>query len=247
MPPDPEPKPHEPAREDDIERLRRYYREQFLPQNAWSTLLPRPYLYLRQRQRRLRDALLECGIDSSEKVRGLDVLDVGCGTGTNMAWLVELGADPARCAGIDLMSESVDAAKERLPGARWFVGDCTSTDVGGPFDLVVLIAVLTSVKDAALKRRIMDRCFALLRPGGVLFFYDYMTRKEDPGTANYKRLTYEEVDGYLGGRAMRWYKRDLLRSPLAERIVARHGVVAAELVQALGLFNIEGSFGYVRA
>jgi 2-polyprenyl-3-methyl-5-hydroxy-6-metoxy-1,4-benzoquinol methylase len=205
-----------------------------------------PYLYLRQRQRRLRDTLLACGIDTPERLRGLDVLDVGTGTGTNLAWLVELGADPSRCSGIDIMPESVAVARERLPLVRWYSGDFSSTDVGGPFDVVMLLAVLTSILDPSLKQRIVDRCFSLLRPGGVLFFYDYMSKKEVRGSENYKRLSYAEVDRYFRGRTARWWRRDYLRASVANRIVPRFGVTAAELVQALGVFNIEGSFAYVR-
>ncbi|UQA58058.1 class I SAM-dependent methyltransferase [Polyangium aurulentum] len=231
---------------EELERIERFYSQEFLPQNAWSTLRQRPYLYLRQRQRRMRDALLACGIDTTEKLRGLDVLDVGSGNGTNLAWIVELGADPARCTGVELVPQSIAAARERLPCIRWIDGDFTGADVGGPFDLVMLVAVLTSIRNVELKRRIVERCLSLLRPGGIFFFYDYMTLKEDPGSPNYKKLTYEEVEGYLGGRKPHWFKRDLLRPELAERILRRFGITAAEIVQATGLFNIEGSFAYLR-
>ncbi len=231
---------------EELERIERFYSEEFLPQNAWSTLRPRPYLYLRQRQRRMRDALLACGVDTTEKLRALDVLDVGSGGGTNLAWLVELGADPARCTGVELVPQAVASARERLPYVRWIEGDFSATEVGGPFDLVMLVAVLTSIRNVELKRRIVERCLSVLRPGGIFFFYDFMTRKEDPGLPHYKRLTYAEVEGYLGGREPHWFKRDLLRGNLAERLVERYGVTAAEIVQATGLFNIEASFAYLR-
>jgi SAM-dependent methyltransferase len=242
----PEEEGDERAIEQDLDRIRRFYRDRFLPENAWSTLLPRPYLYLRQRQRRLRETLIACGIDTPERLRAIDVLDVGAGTGTNLAWLVELGADPARCTGIDLMPESVAVARERLPQIRWLAGDFSTADVGGPFDVIILVAVLTSIKDPALKQRIVDKCISLVRPGGVFFFYDYMSHKDEPGSDNYKRLSYAELDGYLRGRKAHWYKRDYLRASLAEKIVERFGVTAAELVQSLGVFNIEASFAYVR-
>lgn len=230
----------------DLQRIKQFYDKDFLPKNAWSTLLPRPYLYLRQRQRRLRDSLLEAGFGSAAQMRQLDILEVGAGTGTNMAWLLELGADPARCTGIDLLPASVAAARERLPSVRWLSGDFSTTDVGGPFDVVAMIAVITSVKDAGLKKKIMEKCLASVRPGGIFFFYDFMCYGEDPGSEHYKQISYKEFDAYLGGRKARWFKRDLLRGSLAESLVPRFGVVAAELLQALRIFNIEGSFAYVR-
>jgi 2-polyprenyl-3-methyl-5-hydroxy-6-metoxy-1,4-benzoquinol methylase len=228
------------------QRIERFYTERFLPANAWSSLRPCPYLYLRQRQRRMRETLIECGIDTPEKLHELRVLDVGCGGGTNLAWLVELGVDPAHCTGIDLVPKRIETARSRIPNVRWFDGDVTTTDVGGPFDFVMILAVLTSVTYAPLKQQIMDRCFSLIKPGGVFFFYDLMSLREDPGTKDYKKLTYPEVEGYFGGRNARWFRRDLLKESLAKRLTTRHGVTIAEFVQATGLFNIEASFAYVR-
>lgn len=231
--------------DEELDRIKQFYRDQFLPQNAWTPLTPRAYLYQRQRQRRIRDALRECGVDTPDRMAELDVLDVGCGTGTNTTWLLELGANPSRCTAIDLVPESFAVAQRRLSGVRVLLGDFSTTDVGGPFDVVLLIAVLTSIVDPVLKRRVVDKCLSLLRPGGVFFFYDYMCTAEEPGSPNYKRISYDELDRYVGSHRMRWYKRDLLKSSLAERVVSRHGVVVAELLQALRIFNIEGSFGYV--
>ena len=92
----------------------------------------------------------------------------------------------------------------------------------------------------------MLRCLSLLKPGGTFFFYDMMSKRDDKGSKDYKKLTYSEVETYWGGRKARWFRRDLLNPSLAKSMTARHGIVAAELVQATGLFNIERSFAYVR-
>jgi SAM-dependent methyltransferase len=227
-------------------RLERYYNEEFLPSNPWTTLAPRAYLYLRQRQRRIRETLLACGFDTPSKLVSLEVLDVGSGGGTNIAWLIELGVNPGHCVGIDLLPKRVDLAKARIPNVRWIQGDVTSTEVGGPFDFVMLIAVLTSIKSAELKQRIVDKCFSLLKPGGVFFFYDLMCLREHVDAKDYKMLTYEEMEGYFRGRQARWYRRDLLKYGYAERWPERYGITIAELAQATGFFNMEASFAYVR-
>jgi SAM-dependent methyltransferase len=236
------------AFDDQADAIRRFYRERFLPQNAWWPIQPHAYICQRQRQRRIRQCLLEMGVDSFEKLRALDVLEVGCGGGSNLAWLVEMGSDPRKCVGIDLVPERIAQAKERVAGVRWLEGDILGTDVGGPFDVVLLFAVLTSVTNAEMKKRIVDRCLSLLRPSGALLFYDLMTRRVDPGTPDYKKLTYEELEGYLGGRRPRYFKRDYLRRDVAERFASfpRMGLFAAEIVQAIGWFNIEATFAYVR-
>lgn len=227
-------------------RIERFYNQDFLPANAWTTLAPRAYLYLRQRQRRIREALLECGFDTPEKLSQLRVLDVGSGGGTNIAWMIEMGASPANCIGIDLLPNRVTTAQARIPNVTWLQGDVTTTDVAGSFDFVMLLAVLTSVTYAPLKQKIVDRCFSLLKPGGVFFFYDVMCLREHQTNGDYKMLMYEEMEGYLRGRKAKWYRRDLLKSSYAERWTQRYGITLAEWLQALGLFNMEASFAYVR-
>jgi len=246
MPPESTTAPNDQPLAEERQRIERFYTERFLPANAWSSLRPCPYLYLRQRQRRMRETLIECGFETPEKLRELKVLDVGCGGGTNLAWLIELGVPPAHCAGIDLVPKRIEMAKARLPNVQFYEGDVTSTDVGGPYDCVMLLAVLTSVIYAPLKKQIVDRCFSLLKPGGFFFFYDMMSLKEDPGSKDYKKLTYPEFAGYLGDREARWFRRDLLKESLAKRLTDKHGVTVAEFVQATGFFNIEASFAYVR-
>jgi 2-polyprenyl-3-methyl-5-hydroxy-6-metoxy-1,4-benzoquinol methylase len=229
------------------EAIRRFYKERFLPQNAWWPIQPHAYLCQRQRQRRIRQSLHELGLGTFERLRSLEVLEVGCGGGSNLAWLVEMGADPTRLVGVDLVPERIEQARQRCAGVRWLDGNILTTDVGGPFDVVLLFAVLTSVINADTKQRIVDRCFELLRPSGALLFYDLMTLREDAGTQDYKRLQYEELEGYLRGRRPRYFKRDYMRRDVAERLLPRVGLLGAELVQATGLFNIEATFAYVRA
>jgi SAM-dependent methyltransferase len=234
--------------ENDLSAIKRHYTETFLPSSPWSSLInTHPYLVYRQRQRRIRDALVACGITTRERMRALDVLDVGCGAGSNLAWLVELGADPARLTGNDLIEDRIAEARRRFSGIRFIAGDFLRADVGGPYDVVMLLAVLTSVTNPELKRRIVERCFELLKPGGIFFFYDRVRRAESPGSAHYKVLTFRELDEYFNGRPARYFRRDLLKGSVADRIVPRFGVAVAELVQATGLFNIDGTFAYVRA
>jgi 2-polyprenyl-3-methyl-5-hydroxy-6-metoxy-1,4-benzoquinol methylase len=233
--------------ERDIDAIKRHYTERFLPSNPWASLInTHPYLCQRQRQRRMREALVACGVRTPEALRGLSVLDVGCGAGSNLAWLVELGADPSLLTGVDLLAERIDVARSRFAGIRFVAGDFVQSDLGGPFDMVMMLAVLTSVTNPELKRRIMEKALRLLKPGGIFFFYDLVSRRQRRGTAAYQVLTFAEIDAYLAPRKVRYFRKDLLRGDVAERLVRRLGVTAAELVQAAGVLNIDGTFAYAR-
>lgn len=231
----------------EIEAIKRHYTERFLPSNPWASLInTHPYLCQRQRQRRVREALVACGVHTPEALRRLSVLDVGCGAGSNLAWLVELGADASGLTGVDLLPERIDVARSRFAGIRFLAGDFVQSDVGGPFDMVMMLAVLTSITNVELKRRIMDKALGLLKPGGIFFFYDLVSRRQLPGTADYQILTFAELEGYLAPRQAHYFRKDLLRGDVAERLVGRWGVTAAELVQATGLFNLDATFVYAR-
>lgn len=231
----------------DLESITRHYTERFLPASPWASLLnAHPYLCQRQRQRRMRQVLMECGVRTPEALRELDVLDVGCGAGTNLSWLIDLGADASRLTGVDLLEPRIEAARARFAGIRFLSGDFVKADVGGPFDLVMMLAVLSSVLNPALKQRLMEKALSLVKPGGIFFFYDLVTRKQLAGNANLRYLTFAELEGYVAPRKLRYFRRDFLSDRVAERIVPRWGVAVAEFVQSTGLFNIDSTFAYCR-
>jgi SAM-dependent methyltransferase len=79
---------------------------------------------------------------------GLRVLDVGCGSGHLLAAL-----QPSRGVGIDISAAAVAAARKRYQGTplHFFEGDGASREllaqVGGPFDVVVMVNVVTHLTD----------------------------------------------------------------------------------------------------
>ena len=97
-------------------------------------------------------------------VRGLDVLDLGCGTGRHTAWLAESGA---RVAAVDFSGEMLERARLKVPDAdvRFVVHDLHEPLPLGDatFDAMVSGLVLEHLRD-------LDGFFIearrVLRPGG---------------------------------------------------------------------------------
>lgn len=87
-------------------------------------------------------------------VKGLDVrsiLDVGCGSGENLALLHEAGG--YELAGADISPHALELARKRVPRAEFSVLDIEETRLDQQFDLVISVQAIEHVADdvAALR------------------------------------------------------------------------------------------------
>ncbi len=102
------------------------------------------------------------------EVRGMKVLDAGCGPGVYSEILVEMGAE---VVAVDVSPKMVAAAKKRLgERARIFQADLEQ-DIPGleaeTFDLIISPLVLNYIDDLY---PIFERFYRLLKRGGLLVF-----------------------------------------------------------------------------
>ena len=112
------------------------------------------------------------------------VLDVGCGMGGSARLLAERGHD---VVAVDQDAASIDYARTRdvrVHGARAplflcdAIEDRTVDELGGPFDVVLLLEVQQHFPDPAYGCR---QALRFLRPGGALLFLDLaVTRNARP-------------------------------------------------------------------
>jgi len=144
--------------------------------------------------------------------------------------LIRWGADPARLHGCDLVPQHVASACRRLPqstslaaadgGALPYPATC--------FDLVLQFTVLTSVLDRALRRRIAQEMWRVLRPGGAVLSYDFRFQGSNPSVRAVRPREMRELfpDGAFT------HRRATLAPPVARRLV-RWSRLACELLQSI--------------
>jgi SAM-dependent methyltransferase len=102
---------------------------------------------------------------------GQRVLDVGCGSGHLLAAL-----KPSVGVGVDLAPSAVAAARRAYPGQNlhFFEGDGADarllSQVGGPFDAVVMVNVVTHLSDV---QRTLEALRAVCHPRTRVFIYSY--------------------------------------------------------------------------
>jgi SAM-dependent methyltransferase len=159
--------------DDELERAKRVYAaraENPVYARLYEPLLPVNLFTVREREWILAGLLRRSGVST---LAGLDILDVGCGGGGELRRLTSLGATPDRLAGIDLMPARAEAARRILPEARIETGSAHQMPFpDGSFDIVSQFVVFSSVVDPEMRRAIASEMLRVLRPGGLILWYD---------------------------------------------------------------------------
>lgn len=106
---------------------------------------------------------------------GISILEVGCGTGSNLLKMIELGVDPANLVGNELLAERAALARVRLPQRTVIlVGDACELDLpAASFDIVMQFVVFTSILDDGMQAAMAKQMWSLLKPGGAVLWYDF--------------------------------------------------------------------------
>ncbi len=113
---------------------------------------------------------------------GRRVLDLGCGAGRVLGYLLMFGAD---AHGIDLAPKMVEHCRRAFPRATVQVGDVAALRdcIDGPFDVVIAPDNLLDVFDDAGRRHTLAGIREVLAPDGLLMFsgHDLGYLDEHPG------------------------------------------------------------------
>jgi 2-polyprenyl-3-methyl-5-hydroxy-6-metoxy-1,4-benzoquinol methylase len=101
------------------------------------------------------------------ELRGLDVLDAGCGNGTHTAIYAEAGARSVRAVDYASWQEASERWRD-LPNVTFGFYDLCGGPPEGTYDLIACVGVLPHVPDA---RRAIANLASALRPGGRLVIW----------------------------------------------------------------------------
>ena len=108
----------------------------------------------------------------------IDILEIGCGTGKNTAWLVTIANT---ILAVDLSAEMLEKAKSKLPHINFIQADINKPwdFTNEQFDLVSLSLVLEHIQDLGV---VFSEAAKHLRPGGHIYIGELHPFKQYTGT-----------------------------------------------------------------
>jgi ubiquinone/menaquinone biosynthesis C-methylase UbiE len=193
----------------------RYQRRSVIPADRYSRLNPAVNLSVQERQRALLSLFSQMGLKSLADVA---VLEVGCGSGSNLLELIELGADPTRLVGNELLADRLTAASARLPASvRLLAGDASQLDLpAASFDIVYQSTVFSSILDNGLQASLAQRMWDLVKPGGGVLWYDFTYN--NPNNPDVRGVPVSRIKA-LFPMAKFKVQKVTLAPPIARRVV----------------------------
>jgi SAM-dependent methyltransferase len=115
------------------------------------------------------------------------VLDIGCGAGRVLEYLLMIGAE---AHGIDLAPKMVEHCRRTLPDADVRLGDVAAIRdcVEGTFDVVIAPDNLIDVFDDTERRQVIADIKDILAPGGLFIFstHDLGWAEANPGPRDFE-------------------------------------------------------------
>lgn len=143
-----------------------------------------------------------------------EILEVGCGKGEYLTHLILHGATPTRLHGNDLIPERIDHAKTLHPDIDFQAGSAEHLPYAdGYFDIIYHVGMMSSVLDATMQRNIAQELTRVLKPGGILIWYDLLHANKELATFN-----KQDVAQLFPDLRMTFHRRASVRFGLRRRL-----------------------------
>ncbi|MFT9057181.1 MAG: class I SAM-dependent methyltransferase [Ethanoligenens sp.] len=161
--------------QEELDRIKERYahRGQVVPADKYLLTNPHILLGVQEKERKMVKLLRK---NDLVPLRNKKILEVGCGTGSNLLDFLRLGAQPENIRGNDLLENRIAVARKRLPEkVQLFCGDASAQELEKEsFDLILQSTVFTSILEDAMQEKLAYRMWSQLKPGGYIIWFDIL-------------------------------------------------------------------------
>ncbi len=217
----------------DITRLKIEYEDRkhrFANKDVYSWFNQANLFTLQQRQRIVLAALQKKGITN---LPDLNIFEMGCGGGGVLTEFLNFGASPHNLYGMDLLADRLTHAKSQLPASYFVNADGQNIPFSShSFDLILQYTALSSILDPQLRQRIATDMLRVLKPNGIILWYDFWLNPTNPQT---RGIRPAEIRGLFPNCNFELHKITLA-PPIARRIVPLSWGLALFL-EGIKIFN----------
>jgi ubiquinone/menaquinone biosynthesis C-methylase UbiE len=175
-------------------------------------------------------------IKKYKESEGIDLLDVGCGTGKHIKYLKEYYT----CTGSDINNEMLDVAKENIKGVTFTQADMITMDLKKKFDIITcLFSGIGHVKTYDNLEKTIINFSNHLKRGGVVIIEPWLTKSTyDAGRPG--MTTYDSDDIKIARVNTTKIENDISILEMSYLIAERNKDIEYFVEKhELGLFEIE--------
>jgi ubiquinone/menaquinone biosynthesis C-methylase UbiE len=164
------------------------------------------------------------------------ILDIGCGSGMQLQRFLAYGAKPINLAGIDLMRERIEQARQQNLSIDWQIGSAHNLPYpDASFDLVTLFVVFSSILNKSLRQSIAEEIWRVLKPGGLILYYDFAY--SNPRNPAVEGISRRQIQQLFQQTEVHFDFRRVTLAPPISRLVAPHARWLASTLEHLKIFN----------
>ena len=182
---------------------------------------------------RYKETLLLLNKVGYENLSGLRILDIGCGDGRWLRQAIDWGGDPNLLAGVELLADQVEIAKRNNPLVDIREGSAHELPWDDDtFDIICQHTVFSSILDDELRNQVIAEIMRVLRPDGLILWYDFWLNPTNPQTKGIRKAEIKEL--FFGSSFI--FRKITLAPPLARKIVPVSWVFSS-ILEKLKIFN----------
>jgi ubiquinone/menaquinone biosynthesis C-methylase UbiE len=217
----------------EIARIKRVYESRAQVRAEYDRYSPfdEHHLFIvQQRQRAVLKLLRRLGLAS---LRDLRILEVGCGKGEVLLEYLWYGASPSRLFGADLLIEHLRHAQSKLPRVPLVCADAQQLPyLANAFGVVLQYTVFSSILHEGLKARLASEMLRVLKPNGVILWYDFWT---NPFNRHTRGIRPAEIRHLFPGCRFEFH-RITLAPPLCKKLLPVSRLLC-EFLEKLKILN----------